>query len=597
MKNTKNKIIVLFISVFILIVVTLGVTYAVFTYTKLGTTENIITTGTLKFLYTENTGVGAGIKLENALPVSDSLGKSYITEGKVFDFTIEGSNTGSEIIPYEVTLRKKSNSTLTESAVKIYLTDMTEDADSELLAPTLYSNLTQTSIDVSEEVEKTIYTDYVTGGNTNYLKKLRLRMWIDENVNFGTGDYNNKTFTATVNVYSNLDLVSNIITNLENSTQVSSVKIGDVELTKVDEESHDYEGTLNEEVSNINIDVETENPNSSVSIEKVDNMTYKNYGVKRISATNTFSVSEGDNYFKVTILSENKKNKAEYYLKVYLDNGQLTLNKEIENRDIILKSPVLNNSSNNSNDTSGLYISTNTNDGNPTYYFRGDIDNNYVDFAGFIWRIVRINEDGTIRIILQDGINNNKTYKFNPNSTEYQYMYYSNSNVSEGAKYILEDWYKNNIGNNTNYSDKVASGKYFCESSKVSYSDSANSGNVDMTLYSKYIPTFKCEVDTNGYGLVNSNIGLLSYDEIIYAGGYFDSSNDKYFLTNKSIEWWTMSPAGIDWGTGYVWYLGGNGVIHQNILHNTMALRPVINLKNDTTFTGTGYISDPYKVN
>ena len=35
-----------------------------------------------------------------------------------------------------------------------------------------------------------------------------------------------------------------------------------------------------------------------------------------------------------------------------------------------------------------------------SYIYRGTVINNYVDFAGFTWRIVRINGDGTVRLIL-----------------------------------------------------------------------------------------------------------------------------------------------------------------------------------------------------
>ena len=50
--------------------------------------------------------------------------------------------------------------------------------------------------------------------------------------------------------------------------------------------------------------------------------------------------------------------------------------------------------------TKGLYYTnTNTEDNKTTYYFRGAVENNYVSFAGFYWRIIRINEDGTVRLI------------------------------------------------------------------------------------------------------------------------------------------------------------------------------------------------------
>ncbi len=55
-------------------------------------------------------------------------------------------------------------------------------------------------------------------------------------------------------------------------------------------------------------------------------------------------------------------------------------------------------------DTNGkglYYTNKNTEDGKTTYYFRGAVTNNYVYFAGYYWRIIRINEDGSVRIIYQ----------------------------------------------------------------------------------------------------------------------------------------------------------------------------------------------------
>ena len=218
-KNKKRNIKILLAVLVIIgiIMIMLGVTYAVFTYTKLGTTSNVITTGTLKFSYTENTGVGRGISLSNALPVTDKKGKSYTESGQVFDFTITGTNTSSKAIPYEITARLNKNSTLDKNVVKVYLTDMTSD-EKEVLEPTIYGDLLQTSIDVRENTEKTLYQTTVDSNTSNYEKKYRLRIWIDENTDFSGIEqedgsmvypYNNKTFTVTVNVYSQDNIVMN----------------------------------------------------------------------------------------------------------------------------------------------------------------------------------------------------------------------------------------------------------------------------------------------------------------------------------------------------------------------------------------------------
>ncbi len=204
MKNgNKNKQILFSIfGILSLIVITIGVTYAVFSYTKEGTTDNIITTGTLKFLYTENSAGGTGINISEAEPISDTQGKSLVGDNNVFDFKVEATNTGNEVIPYEVTLRKKDTSTMSEDNVKVYLTDETESTD--IVEPTLYSKLVQTNIEVGSNIEKTLYKGEVAASANNYLKTFRLRMWIDGNSN--QDDINGKSFTGMVNVYSNAKL-------------------------------------------------------------------------------------------------------------------------------------------------------------------------------------------------------------------------------------------------------------------------------------------------------------------------------------------------------------------------------------------------------
>ena len=264
----------------------------------------------------------------------------------------------------------------------------------------------------------------------------------------------------------------------------------------------------------------------------------------------------------------------------------------LEDNKLITANPTLTTSSNNSSDASGLYKSTATNTGEPTYYFRGNVENNYVSFAGQTWRIVRINEDGTIRIIMQDGINNNTTYKFNSDYSSYTHMYYTNSQ----AKTQLESWYQTNIGSKTNLAGKVASGAYYCEQAKVKYADSYTSGSATMTTYNKYTPDFKCSSDGNNKGVVNASVGLLTYDEVVYAGGYYAKKNNNYYLYNQAIYWWTMSSAGFTGLNSRVWYVDTTGDIDYNNATNNNRLRPVIILTADTPTTGSGTSSDPFVI-
>ena len=259
---------------------------------------------------------------------------------------------------------------------------------------------------------------------------------------------------------------------------------------------------------------------------------------------------------------------------------------------LITAEPTLTTSSNNTSDASGLYASTATNTGDATYYFRGNVENNYVKFAGFTWRIVRINEDGTIRLIMQDGINSNTNITFNSNYNNYTYMYYTNSQ----AKTTLESWYQTNIGSKADLAKNVASGNYYCEQAKAKRDSSWTSGNATMTTYSKYTPDFKCSSDGNNKGVVNASVGLLNYDEVVYAGGYVNQNNSNYYLYNSAIAWWTMSPAGFSSGYSCVWNVNTPGFINYNLVGNANRFRPVLIIKSDTIISGKGTSSNPYVV-
>ena len=201
MKNSKKKQIFLtLIAVLSLVLITVGVSYSLFTYSKTGVTDNIVKTGKINFLYTEVSGIGKGISLTDAFPISDEEGKLQTGEGKVFDFKITSTIEMNSSISYEVTARKKSDSTFDEDKVKLYLTEV-NGTEQEILLDK-YSNLTQTNTKVPDGVvEKTIYEGEVSA-NTNYEKNFRLRMWISNDTDFSDGSMNNKTFTITVNVYS-----------------------------------------------------------------------------------------------------------------------------------------------------------------------------------------------------------------------------------------------------------------------------------------------------------------------------------------------------------------------------------------------------------
>ena len=377
-------------------------------------------------------------------------------------------------------------------------------------------------------------------------------------------------------------LDSGNITVPANTTQELTIK-----LTSLNEIDSKYElyyqiDSVNDSV-NVGYSPDTENPVlGSISANDSKNITIVIANKSSSSTKISFGVVGGLIKNDLVLSIGNSLNKEVSVSKIFADAI-------LNDNNLITAAPTLTNSSNNTSDASGLYKSTDTNTGDATYYFRGAVENNYVSFAGFTWRIVRINEDGTIRIVMQDCINDNAYVVFNSNSNDYKYMYYTNSE----AKTVLENWYQTNIGSKSDLINNVASGNYYCEQAKVKTLPDSSSGNATMTTNESYIPNFKCEMDGNNKGIINASVGLLTYDELVYAGNYYLQTNTNYYLYNGKY-FWTMSPAGFSGVYSIVWDVTSVGALTTSFVYGSAALRPVLNLKADTLVTGIGTSANPY---
>lgn len=271
----------------------------------------------------------------------------------------------------------------------------------------------------------------------------------------------------------------------------------------------------------------------------------------------------------------------------------------LKNNTVITKAPTLNTSYNNAGDESGLYSAEDEDLGGTTYYFRGNVNNNYVSFAGYTWRIVRINGDGTVKLIMQDGIANNTNYTYNTNFEPMENYYYTNSHIQTS----VGSWVTQNVLRN--YEEYVARGNYYCMSVHVRASSSYTTINdgMDASVYTYYTPSFWCTGDRQSKKYYSSNIGLLSYDEAVLAGLYPYENTMTTYLYNGYNSFYTMSPAGYDRtnSTYAVWMVDHQGSLfgwtkNSTSLPSAKTLRPVINLKSDTMTTGSGNSTDPYVV-
>ncbi len=212
-----------------------------------------------------------------------------------------------------------------------------------------------------------------------------------------------------------------------------------------------------------------------------------------------------------------------------------------------------------------------------TYYFRGNIENNYVSFANLLWRIVRINGDGTVRLVLNTATETPATY-YNETLEDNSYL---NSNINT----YLKEWLANNIDSS------YVSNAIYCND--MSYADDSYL-NYNRIVVNK-IPTFTCLS-----GTIHSNIGLLSIDELVLAGASPDKENTSFYLYNKDITdtWYTMSGAKNSNNNIYLFMFDNKGKIRTDVVGNLYRnVRPVINIIKNVEATGDGTINNPYIIN
>ena len=301
----------------------------------------------------------------------------------------------------------------------------------------------------------------------------------------------------------------------------------------------------------------------------------------------------------------------------------------------------------NKNTTEALLAST-EDDYGTSYYFRGAVKNNYVQFANKCWRIVRINGDGSVKLVLHNDNTSNAsspcassnnsttaafarysgssyTSVFNSNYNDNAYigfMYgatgasdyastHANTNKSDILK-NLETWYTNNL---TSYESKLADTIWCNDKSTVSgglgYGTNATDYGAYNRLASTKQPTLKCPNDNNGgklskftvddtkngNGNLTYKIGLLTADEIAFAGSIAYTYNRSTYLQENTgtTWWWSLSPYYFNGSYAYVWGVY-SGFLDYNYVSDDYGLRPVISLISSTNVTGDGTSENPYVV-
>lgn len=322
------------------------------------------------------------------------------------------------------------------------------------------------------------------------------------------------------------------------------------------------------------------------------------------------SICDGDAQLKwnnddwnVSITNLNRVNDKCY---LYFSNSPNNIFSIIQNKEI--KTRYSFSHSITTNNTGILY--TAEDDDGTSYYYVGLVEDNYVKFAGFYWRIIRFNGDGSMRLIYQgttsssigtDAQIGTSMYNSSYNRSEYVGFTYNigSQRTIEGTssiiKQTLDNWYNINLASQE---AKIADGK-FCNDRNVSpdynWSSTSNS-NFYYAGYGRILqnknPSFKCGNVNDIYKL---KVGLLTADELIMAGGSSSGNNSYYLYTGQN--YWTITPYGFSSSNANTFVVDSGGSRASSNVSREYGVRPVINLKADTIFSsGNGTASNPYVV-
>ena len=255
-----------------------------------------------------------------------------------------------------------------------------------------------------------------------------------------------------------------------------------------------------------------------------------------------------------------------------------------------------------------------TNGGKGITYYYTENPNNWVQFAGFYWRIIRINGDGTIRMIYQgtsanttgsgtqigtsafNSSANNKTYVGLVYNTSSQHGYGTNSTIMN----TLNNWYNSNLASYEE--DYIDTGAGFCSDRNMASGSNFNSsGSIYYASYDRRNgkASLQCHDDdilSKDNGKLPNPIGLVTSDEAVLTGITWNNANTgSYLYTGQT--YWTMSPYYYS-GNALVFYVYSDGHLNSDSLISwpVPGVRPVINLRADVSLTGSGTTSDPFKV-
>ena len=275
--------------------------------------------------------------------------------------------------------------------------------------------------------------------------------------------------------------------------------------------------------------------------------------------------------------------------------------------------------------TNTLY--TSTEDSKTVYYFAGNATDNWVQFGGYYWRIIRTNSDGGVRLLYhgtsttaENAYIGESAFNNSYNNIAYvSYMYGSTGSIanartnqtnSSTIKTAIDNWYKDNL--NTNYGKYLSTTAVYCN-------DRSTSDNTYLGAYTRLktnkTPSYDCAAtedkftaDTStGNGKLTYPIALMTADEVSFAGGLWGTNAQTWYYYNSAKGsstgeqwWWLLSPASGNGSYAYVFFVVGSsnpGFLSSTYVSHTYGVRPAVSLKSCVkTSGGDGSASAPYTI-
>ena len=209
-----------------------------------------------------------------------------------------------------------------------------------------------------------------------------------------------------------------------------------------------------------------------------------------------------------------------------------------------------------------------------SYYFRGNTLNNNVLINNLKFKIVRINGDGSVKLVLDENIEKLSEYY-----EDGKYKFKETTIYS-----ALNSWINENLGK---YSSFLSNQKY-CNDTLLN----ENTFYAYTRVMEDNIPSLICLSEK-----FTSKVALLTVDEVLFAGATINNENKSFYLYNENItsDVYLMTSAKLLNNTYYPFVLSTTGKIESDVPGTYLrSVRPAITIIKTAMVTGTGTIDDPY---